>query len=352
MRWLYPLLLAFPIALLLHWLDAPPAWTFAASGLAIIPLSAVLGRATEDLAAHTSATLGALLNATLGNAAELIITILALRQGLVDLVKASLTGSIIGNLLLVLGAALLAGGLRFRTQSFNERAAGMASAMLMLSVTALVIPALFVLAHPGTVRPRTWELSVAVAGVLIATYGASLVFTLRTHAALLGAPAHAGEEAARGAPAGSLRGAVALLAASTVGIAIMSELLVSTTEAAVAATGISEIFVGVVLVPVIGNAAEHASAVWMAARDKMDLAFGIAIGSSTQVALFVAPVLVFVALLFGRRMDFVFTPMEVVAVAAATAIVNIIARDGETNWFEGAQLLAVYVILAAAFYFY
>lgn len=353
MRWLYPLLLAFPIALLLEWMDAPPVWIFAVSGLAIVPLSAVLGRATEELAVHTSAGVGALLNATLGNAAELIITVMALRGGLVDLVKASLTGSIIGNLLLVLGAALLAGGLRFRTQSFNERAAGVASAMLMLSVTALVIPGLFGLAHPGAAALRTWWLSLAVAGVLIVTYGASLVFTLRTHAALL-APQHREGAAAveRAIPEWSLRRSVLLLAGATVGVGIMSELLVSTTTAAVAALGVSEIFIGVVLVPVIGNAAEHASAVWLAARDKVDLAFGIAIGSSTQVALFVAPVLVFVALLFGQRMDFVFTPLEVVAVAAATAIVNIIARDGEANWFEGAQLLAVYFILAAAFYFY
>ncbi len=346
MRYAYWLMLFVPVAALLGWvLHVPAPWVFGASALAIVPLSAVLGKATEEMAAHAGATVGGLLTATLGNAAELIITVLALRAGLIELVKASITGSIIGNLLLVLGASLFAGGLARPTLRFNVQSAGVAASMMTLSVAALVIPAVLFLAHPHHPLARE-ELSIAVAAVLMLSYGASLLFTLRTHAALVAA---GGEE---GQPRWSVRRAGLALVLATVGIAVMSELLVGATEAAAHALGLSQMFVGIIVVPIVGNAAEHASAVWMALRGKVDLAFGIAIGSSTQVALFVAPVLVFVALAFGRRMDFVFTPLEVVAVGAAAAIVNVIARDGESNWFEGAQLLALYAILAAAFFFY
>ncbi len=346
MRYAYWLLVFVPAAALLGWgLHAPAPWVFATSALAIVPLSAVLGQATDEMAAHAGATVGGLLTATLGNAAELIITILALKAGLIELVKASITGSIIGNLLLVLGVALVAGGLRRPTLRFNVQSAGVAASMMMLSVAALVIPAVLFLTHPHHPVARE-ELSIAVAAVLILSYGASLLFTLRTHAALLAAVGEADR------PVWSVRRAGVALLLATVGIALMSELLVGATEAAAHSLGLSQMFVGIIVVPIVGNAAEHASAVWMALRDKVDLAFAIAIGSSTQVALFVAPVLVFVALALGRRMDFVFTPLEVVAVAAAAAIVSVIARDGESNWFEGAQLLAVYLILAAAFFFY
>jgi len=347
MRYVYWLLLFVPLAAGLGWwLHVPATWVFVTAALAIVPLSGVLGKATEELAAHTGATLGGLLNATLGNAAELIITVLALRAGLTELVKASITGSIIGNLLLVLGGALFAGGLKRRTLHFNQQAAGVAASMMMLSVTALVIPAVLLLTHPHHAEARQ-QLSLAVAGVLIVSYAASLLFTLGTHAAAVGATAPEDESAQW-----SVKHAVLVLVLATVGIALMSELLVGATEAAARAIGLTQMFVGIIVVPIVGNAAEHASALWMALRGKVDLAFAIAIGSSTQVALFVAPVLVFVAVLLGREMDFVFTPLEVVAVAAAAGIVNVIARDGESNWFEGAQLLAVYLILAAAFFFY
>ncbi len=346
MRYAYWLLVFVPVAGLLGWgVHAPAAWVFVTSALAIVPLSAVLGKATDEMAAHAGATVGGLLTATLGNAAELIITVLALRAGLIELVKASITGSIIGNLLFVLGAALFAGGVVRRTLSFNVQSAGVAASMMTLSVAALVIPAVLFLTHPHHPIERE-ELSLAVAAVLILSYGASLLFTLRTHAGLVAA---GGEDEW---PRWSVRRAGLALLLATAGIALMSELLVGATEAAASSLGLSQMFVGIIVVPIVGNAAEHASAVWMALRGKIDLAFGIAIGSSTQVALFVAPVLVFVALALGRRMDFVFTPLEVVAVAAAAAIVNVIARDGESNWFEGAQLLAVYLILAAAFFFY
>lgn len=347
MRYAYAMLAFVPIAALLGWvLHAPGTWVFLASALAIIPLSAILGHATEELAGHTGATLGGLLNASLGNAAELIITVLALRAGLLDLVKASITGSIIGNLLLVLGAAIFAGGLRRPTLQFSQNAAGVASSMLLLSVTALVIPAVVALTHPHHGLSEH-SLSLVVAAVLIVSYVSSLIFTLRTHAHRLpGAGAH------ESAATWSVRRSLLVLAATTIAVAGMSELLVGTTEEAAKGLGLSHIFVGIVVVPIIGNAAEHATAVWMAMKNKMDLAFSVAIGSSTQVALFVAPVLVFIALIFGQQMDFVFTPLEVVSVAAAAGIVNIISRDGESDWFEGAQLLAVYAILAAAFFFY
>ena len=340
------LLIFAPVAAALGWwLHAPATWVFAAAALAIIPLSAQLGRATEDLAAHTSATLGGLLNATLGNAAELIITVMALRAGLIDLVKASIIGSIIGNLLLVLGASLFAGGMKHRALRFGVQAAAEAASMMTLSVAALVIPAVLLLTHPHR-RVLPLDVSVVVAAVLIVTYCAGLFFSLRTHAALVTARGE-GE-----VPRRSARQAGIALLLATIGIALMSELLVGATEEAAAALGLSQMFVGIIVVPIVGNAAEHTSALWMAVRNKADLAFAITIGSCTQIALFVAPVLVFLALALGRRMDFVFAPLEVVAVAAAVAIVNVVAHDGESNWFEGAQLLAVYLILAAAFFYY
>ncbi|MBI4544314.1 MAG: calcium/proton exchanger [Gemmatimonadetes bacterium] len=349
MRWLYGLFLLIPAAVVLEAAQAPAAWVFGAAALAIVPLSAVLGRATEELAWHTGPTVGGLLNATLGNAAELIITILAVRAGLLDLVKASLTGSILGNLLLILGLALLLGGVRHQTQSFNARAAGVAAAMLMLAVVGLVLPALFAMTHPRGGGGATLRLSIAVAAVLIVVYGVSLLFTLHTHKRLLGP---AGEVAEVEEGAWSVKRALSYLLLATAGVALMSEILVSATEEAISALGVTELFVGVIVIPLIGNAAEHAAAVWMAAKNKMDLALGIAIGSSTQVALLVAPVLVFVALAFGQPMDFVFTSLEVVAVALATGIITIISLDGESHWFEGVQLLAVYLFLAVTFYFY
>ncbi len=347
MRYTYAMLAFVPVAAILGWMvDVPGTWVFLASALAIIPLSAILGHATEELAGHTGPTVGGLLNASLGNAAELIITILALRAGYLDLVKASITGSIIGNLLLVLGGAILAGGLKRPILRFSQNAAGVASSMLLLSVTALVIPAVVALTHPQHGLSEH-SLSLVVAAVLILSYVASLVFTLRTHAHRM--PGN-GEGATP--PTWTVARSLVVLSLATVAVAAMSELLVGTTEEAARGLRLSHIFVGIVVVPIIGNAAEHATAVWMAVKNKTDLAFAVAINSSTQVALFVAPVLVFIALAFGRQMDFVFTPLEVVSVAAAAGIVNIISRDGESDWFEGAQLIAVYIILAAAFFFY
>lgn len=339
-----PLLLA-PAAIALPLLDAPAALVFAVSAAAIIPLAHLMGLATEELAARTGPTFGGLMNATLGNAAELIIGVFALRAGLVELVKASLTGSILGNLLLILGLSLLVGGMRYQRQSFNRQAAGMNVALLALAAVGLVVPALFEFTHqtdPGHVLE---DLSITVAIVLMAIYLLSLWFSLKTHPHLF-RPEGAQEE-----PEWSLRRSLVTLVLSTALVAWLSEILVGVTEETIAALGVSEFFLGIIIIPLVGNAAEHGAAVMMAAKNKMDLSFAIAVGSSTQVALFVAPLLVFVSLLLGNHMDLSFTAFEVTAVALATGVVTVIALDGESNWLEGAQLMAVYGILVAAFYF-
>jgi Ca2+:H+ antiporter len=331
---------------------------FLASVLAILPLAAYMGRATETLAEHLGGGIGGLLNATFGNAAELIIGALALRAGLTDLVKASLTGSIIGNVLLVFGAAALVGGLRHPVQRFNRTAAGLGTTMLLLSTIGLVIPAVFHLLSRGVPNAPELELDTEIAVVLFVTYCASLVFTLKTHRELYGPPtlSQGRSEPARGAS--GRRGtqnvprALAMLLAATIGVAVVSELLVGTVTEAAESLGMSELFVGVVVVALVGNAAEHYSAVVMAGYDQMDAAIAIAIGSSTQIALFVAPALVFLSYLIAPApMDLLFTTFEIVAIALAVLSIAFIAHDGETHWMEGVQLLAVYIILALGFYF-
>lgn len=352
-HWLMLLLLFAPVALVLeHMAHAPGIAVFVASSLAIIPLAGLMGRATEQLAERLGEGIGGLLNATFGNAAELIIAMVALRAGLHDLVKASITGSIIGNILLVFGAGALYGGLRYERQGFNRTAAGLGTTLLVLSAIGLVVPAIFhYLVGAGAVA-RERELSFEIALVLMATYVLSLVFTLRTHRHLYvgDAGAHALEEVH--AEVGSTRSALLLLLAATAGIAVMSELLVAAVEEAARAFGMTEVFVGVILVALIGNAAEHSTAVLMAGKNRMDAAINIAVGSSIQIALFVAPVLVFLSYVIGPRpMDLIFTTLEVVAVAIAVAIMALISNDGESHWMEGVQLLAVYVILGIAFFF-
>jgi Ca2+:H+ antiporter len=338
---------------------------FCTSVLAILPLAAYMGRATETLADHLGGGIGGLLNATFGNAAELIIGALALRAGLTDLVKASLTGSIIGNVLLVFGASALVGGLRRPVQRFNRTAAGLGTTMLLLSTIGLVIPAVFHRLSRGVPNAPELELDTEIALVLFLTYCASLVFTLKTHRALYGPPV-AGHAASSTVEEPALSGArqrrverspvvgraVLTLFGATIGVAVMSELLVGTASDAARSLGMSELFVGVVVIALVGNAAEHYSAVIMASDDKMDAAIAIAIGSSTQIALFVAPALVFLSYLIAPApMDLLFTTFEIVAIALAVLSIAFIAHDGETHWMEGVQLLAVYVILALGFYF-
>ena len=350
-NWLLLLLVFLPVALLLDYVfHAAALWVFLASAAAIIPLAALMGRATEQLAERLGEGVGGLLNATFGNAAELIIAIVALRAGLFDLVKASITGSIIGNLLLVFGASALWGGVKFQRQQFNRTAAGLSTTLLVLSAVSLFIPAIFHLVVPPTSGLAERTLSVEISVVLIVTYVLSLFFSLRTHRHLyVGHPSS--EDDPTHAPATSVWKAVGLLLASTVAIAVMSEMLVGAVEETAAVFGMNEVFVGVILVALIGNAAEHSSAIMMAGKNKMDTAITIAVGSSIQVALFVAPVLVFLSYFVAPQpMDLRFTTLEVVAVGISVWIMSTIAQDGESHWMEGVQLLAVYIILGLAFF--
>ena len=351
--WLFLLLGFVPVAIVLE-LTIPENHTaiFTASVLAVLPLAALIGRATDILAARLGGGIGGLLNATFGNAAELIIGALALREGLIDLVKASLTGSIIGNVLLVFGASAFVGGLRYPTQRFNRTAAGMGTTMLILSVIGLVVPAVFHRVARTGGAANELQLDTEIAVVLFATYCASLIFTLRTHRELYGLGAEHDEEEVRPQGQSDVKRAVIMLLGATAAVAVVSELLVKSVSATAHDLGMTNLFVGVVIVALVGNAAEHFSAVVLAADDKMDAAIGIAVGSSTQIALFVAPTLVFLSYLIAPQpMDLLFTTFELVAIGLSVLSIAFIAHDGETNWMEGLQLLAVYMILALGFFF-
>jgi Ca2+:H+ antiporter len=348
LSWRTVLLLAVPASILLGYvLHAPAVWVFFIACLGVLPLAGYMGEATEHLAHRTGPTIGGLLNATFGNAAELIIAIVALRAGLVELVKASITGSILGNLLLILGLAIVVGGIKRPELRFNRVNAGMSAGMLALAVVALVFPALYHSVHPeAAARLEELRMSEAVSVILLATYGCSLLFTLKTHRRLFGGEAHPLE-----GPVWGMRKAVLILAAATVGVAVESELLVHAATEATEALGLSPIFLGLVVIPIIGNAAEHAAAVVLSRKGQIDLGLQIALGSSTQVALLIAPLLVFAGLLLGVRMNLVFTPFEVLALGLATIVTAIITLDGESHWFEGVQLLAVYAMVAIGAFF-
>jgi Ca2+:H+ antiporter len=341
------LLLGFvPLAISLRYLTpSSHIAIFIVSGLAILPLAAYIGQATEELTEHLGGGIGGLLNATFGNAAELIIGALALRKGLTDLVKASLTGSIIGNVLLVFGASAFVGGLRHPTQRFNRTAAGLGTTMLLLSAIGLGVPAIFHRLVRDVPNPPELKLDTEIAVVLFITYCAGLVFTLRTHRELYGA------DDATTTASGSRWRPYLILAMATAAIEVVSEQLVDSVQEAAHSLGMTRLFVGVVIIALVGNAAEHYSAIVMAARNKMDASIAIAVGSSTQIALFVAPVLVFASYVIAPApMDLLFTTFELVALGIAVLSIAFIAHDGETNWMEGVQLLAVYVILALGFY--
>ncbi len=328
-------------------LHAPAVWVFLTACIGVLPLAGLMGEATEHLAHRTGPTIGGLLNATFGNAAELIIAIVALKAGLVDLVKASITGSILGNLLLIMGLAIIAGGTRQQELKFNRTTAGMSAGMLCLAVAALVFPALFHAFHPNpAARPAELRMSEAVAVILLITYACSLIFTLRTHKRLFGGDPHP-----MTGPVWGVGKAVSVLGAATVGIAIESELLVHAATEATKAVGLSPVFLGLIIIPIIGNAAEHAAAVVLSRKGQIDLGLQIALGSSTQIALLVAPILVFVGLFFGADMNLVFEPFEVLALGVATIVSAVITLDGESHWFEGVQLLAVYGMVAVAAFF-
>ena len=346
--WRAVLLLAVPASILLqHVFEAPALAVFLTACLGVLPLAGYMGEATEHLAQRSGPTIGGLLNATFGNAAELIISIVALRAGLVGLVKASITGSILGNLLLILGLSLLVGGIRRNELRFNRVSAGMSAGMLSLAVVALVLPALFHALHPeSAARLSELRMSESVSVILLVTYGLSLLFTLRTHRCLFWSESHPMD-----GPIWSGKKAGLILALATVGVAIESELLVHAATEATRTVGLTQTFLGLIVVPIIGNAAEHATAIVVARKGKMDLALQIALGSSTQVALLVAPILVFAGVLLGRDMNLVFTPFEVMALGLATGVTAIITLDGESHWFEGVQLLAVYGMVAVGAFF-
>ena len=341
------LLIFIPIAVVLHYSHAPALWTFLASGVAIIPLAGWMGKATESLAERLGAGIGGLLNATFGNAAEMIIAFQGLRAGLTDVVKASLTGSILGNILLVLGLSILAGGLKYREQKFNRTAATMSATLMALSAIGLLVPAMFHWVTKGEQGSAERNISLEISIVLFVTYVLSLVFALVTHKDLyLGTG-----EPHREASSMSSKTAGLVLLGATALIAWMSELLVHAVEPASKSLGMTQVFVGVIVVAIIGNAAEHSTAILVAMKNQMDLSYHIAVGSSMQIALFVAPVLVFLSFAIGRPMDLLFTTFEVITVGLAVAIVCLVANDGEANWMEGVQLLAVYIIFAIAFFY-
>jgi Ca2+:H+ antiporter len=347
-------LLAIPVSLYLGYAGHfPPLAVFIAACVAVLPLAGYMGEATEHLAARTGPTLGGFLNATFGNAAELIIAIVALRAGMVELVKASITGSILGNLLLILGLSLVAGGLNKPLVRFNRTSAGMSAGMMALAVTGLIFPALFHGLHGGENAAVTeLHLSEAVAVVLAITYGFSLLFSLKTHKPILSGEPHPMEVSLWRVPT-----AILVLALATAGVAVESEILVHAVEALSAGSSwLSPTFLGLIVIPLIGNAAEHATAVVVARKGKLDLALQIAMGSSTQVALLVAPVLIFVGALIGptpagEYLNLAFSPLEVVAMGLSTLLAAIVTLDGETHWFEGVQLLALYAMVAIAVLF-
>ena len=345
-NWRASIVVLLPATVLLEVLHSKPILVFGAAALAIIPLASLLGDATEELAAHTGPALGGFLNATLGNATELIIGVLALWSGHTEVVKASITGSIIGNLLLVFGLAVLVGGMGREKQTFSRVAVGTNTSMLFLAVVALVMPALYDLTVFGSLKQTgaTIErLSFWTALVLLASYAASLLFTFRTHRSLFGGEVEN--------PRVRQSTAVGILVVTTTLIAVASEILVGQIEAVTRALGWTELFVGLIVVATVGNAAEHSTAVMMARKDKMDLALSIAVGSSTQIALFVAPLLVLLSQMRPEPMSLVFHPLEIASVIFSVGVVTLVSMDGETNWFEGVQLLGVYIILGVFFYF-
>jgi Ca2+:H+ antiporter len=354
------LLLFVPISIAGHFLHWSAPAIFITSCIAIIPLAAWMGTATEEIAVVVGPSLGGLLNATFGNATELIIAIVALNAGLVDVVKASLTGSIIGNLLLVMGLSMLLGGLRYKEQEFQPTVARVNASSMNLAVIALLLPTAVHYTSSGIDEPTIQKLSIAVAFVLITVYGLTLLFSMKTHTYLydVGLADLTPEELADvnlaedGQHSVNLPLWIGVLLACTLLVAIESEFLVSSLEEATSALGLSALFTGVILVPIIGNAAEHATAVTVAMKNKMDLAVSVAVGSSLQIALFVAPVLVLVGWILGKPMDLDFNPFELVAVMVAVAIANSISSDGRSNWLEGTLLLAAYLVLGFAFYFH
>jgi Ca2+:H+ antiporter len=353
------LLLFVPLSFLAQWLKLDPLIIFITASISIIPLASWMGLATEEIAVVVGPTLGGLLNATFGNATELIIALIALNAGLIEVVKASLTGSIIGNLLLVMGLSMLLGGLRFKEQTFPPIVARVNASLMNLAVISILLPTALHFSSQAIQSAQIQNFSIAVSIILIAVYGLTLLFSMKTHSYLYDVGIASNEEdvaPTTHSPTHPHRPDPKLwtgvLLAATVAVAIESELLVGSLEVATEQLGLTPLFTGVILLPIIGNAAEHATAVTVAMKNKMDLSVSVAVGSSLQIALFVAPALVLAGWAMGQPMNLDFNLFELVAVAVSVLIANSISSDGKSNWLEGMLLLAAYVVLGLAFYFH
>jgi len=346
MKYLMILLVFVPLAIVASFLGWSPVLVFAAAALGVVPLAGVMGQATEELALRAGPRVGGLLNATMGNAAELIITIFAIRAGLLELVKASITGSILGNLLLIMGGSILLGGLKHGTQRFDRCQAGLNATMSILAIIALGIPSLFSHTIEVSNHAAVEYLSLGTAGAMILVYVCSVAY------ALFGPQNHVAESCeAPEKPHWTLAKALILLLVATGFIAWLSEILVGAVEPVVKTLGVTEFFLGIVIIPLVGNVAEHLVGIQVAWKNKMELSLSISLGSSLQVALFVAPLLVFISLLMGNPLTLVFNRFELIALGAGSLIATLVALDGESNWLEGLQLLVVYFIVALAFFF-
>ena len=342
---LYVLLIFIPIGVALNWRGADPIWIFATSALAIVPLTSLIGKATENLAVRLGETLGGLLNATMGNVPEMVIGVFALRKGLQSVVKASITGSLLGNVLLILGLSLLAGGARINTLRFNAQLAGVNSKLLLLATIGLIVPALFHFTSGAENR-----ISLEIAAILFVAYLASLAFTLVTHKQLFvrkeaEGPIETGRE-----PWGMGR-SFSVLVVTAAALALMSEALTGAVEPTAHSLGLTPVFAGVFLLATVGNISSLMNAIQFARRDKMDLTLSVTLGAGAQVALLVAPVLVLAGQLMGQPMDLLFSRFEVVAIAIAVTVGRSITSDGESNWLEGVLLVAVYLMLGVGFYY-
>lgn len=340
------MLLFVPISFIGKFLNFSPTIMFILAALSIIPLAGIMGEGTEEISSYTGPKIGGFLNATFGNATELIISFFALKSGLFEVVKSSIAGSIIGNILLVLGASMFIGGLKHKTQNFNINVVETTSSMLLFSLIGLCVPAFFThTINPNLLNTRYEGLSLVVAIVMFILYILSLIFSFFTHKDLYATTTEEEGHESKW----SLKKSIIILVIATVIIAIESEFLVGGIEDITSKLDLSEFFVGIILIPIIGNAAEHSTAITMALKNKMDVAIEIALGSSLQIILFVAPVLIFLSLLF-TPMSIIFNPFELVSLIASVIIANKVASDGQSNWLEGAQLMAVYFIIAAGFF--
>jgi Ca2+:H+ antiporter len=350
---IYVLLIFAPIAAGLEFAHADHLILFAVSAIALIPLAKLIGDSTEHLATYYGPTAGSLLNVTFGNAAEIIIAVVAISAGLLDLVKASITGAIIGNILLILGLSVIAGGFRYREQTFSRENIGVQSSMLFLAIIGLAVPTILAstILSPLENQGQVQLLSDALAFILMIVYVLGIVFTFITHKHLFTPPETAEDIQESHGTHWSKKKSFLLLAASMVGVIVVSEILVASVETTGEELGFGQLFVGAIIVGIVGNAAEHSSAILLARKGKMELSIGIAAGSGTQIALFVVPILVFAGIAMGQPFTLVFTLLELATLFLAAIILNLIVHDGRSNWFEGVMLTAVYIIIAIAFFF-